>query len=46
MTRIADTTTTNKLTDWIYDVHVYPKNSTAYAAPVLWIIFFIFSAVM
>ena len=30
MTRIADTTTTNKLTDWIYDVHVYPKNSTAY----------------
>ena len=24
------TTTTNKLTDWIYDVHVYPKNSTAY----------------
>ena len=25
MTRIADTTTTNKLTDWIYDVHVYPK---------------------
>lgn len=29
MTRIADTTTTNKLTDWIYDVHVYPKNSTA-----------------
>ena len=28
MTRIADTTTTNKLTDWIYDVHVYPKNST------------------
>lgn len=30
MTRIADTTATNKLTDWIYDVHVYPKNSTAY----------------
>lgn len=30
MTRIADTTTTNKLTDWIYDVHVYPKNSTTY----------------
>lgn len=30
ITRIADTTTTNKLTDWIYDVHVYPKNSTAY----------------
>lgn len=30
MTRIADTTTTNKLTDWIYDVHVYPKNNTHY----------------
>lgn len=30
MTRIADTTITNKLTDWIYDVHVYPKNSTTY----------------
>lgn len=30
MTRIADTTPTNKLTDWIYDVHVYPKNSTTY----------------
>lgn len=30
MTRIADTTTTNKLTNWIYDVHVYPKNSTTY----------------
>lgn len=30
MTRIADTTTTNKLTDWIYDVHVYPKNATTY----------------
>lgn len=30
MTRIADTTTTNMLTDWIYDVHVYPKNSTTY----------------
>lgn len=30
MTRIADTTTTNKLTDWIYGVHVYPKNSTTY----------------
>ena len=30
MRRIADTTTTNKLTDWIYDVHVYPKNSTTY----------------
>lgn len=30
MTRIDDTTTTNKLTDWIYDVHVYPKNSTTY----------------
>lgn len=30
MTRIADTTTTNKLADWIYDVHVYPKNSTTY----------------
>lgn len=30
MTRIADTTTTNKLTDWIYDVHVYPKNGTTY----------------
>lgn len=30
MTRIADNDTTNKLTDWIYDVHVYPKNSTAY----------------
>lgn len=30
MTRIADTATTNKLTDWIYDVHVYPKNSTTY----------------
>lgn len=27
MTRIADTTTTNKLTDWIYDVHVYPKTA-------------------
>ena len=31
MTRIADTATTNKLTDWIYDVHVYPKNATTYA---------------
>ena len=30
MTRIADPTTTTKLTDWIYDVHVYPKNSTTY----------------
>ena len=30
MTRIANTTTTNKLTDWIYDVHVYPKNATTY----------------
>lgn len=30
MTRIADNDTTNKLTDWIYDVHVYPKNSTPY----------------
>lgn len=30
MTRIADSDTTNKLTDWIYDVHVYPKNSTTY----------------
>ena len=30
MTRIADNDTTNKLTDWIYDVHVYPKNSTTY----------------
>lgn len=30
MTRIDDTTTTNKLTDWIYDVHVYPKNNTHY----------------
>ncbi len=31
MTRIDNTTTTNKLTDWIYDVHVYPKNATTYA---------------
>ena len=30
MTRIADNDTTNKLTDCIYDVHVYPKNSTTY----------------
>ena len=30
MTRIADNDTTNKLTDWIFDVHVYPKNSTTY----------------
>ena len=30
MTRIADNDTTNKLTDWIYDVHVYPKNATTY----------------
>ena len=30
MTRIAVNDTTNKLTDWIYDVHVYPKNSTTY----------------
>lgn len=30
MTRIADNGTTNKLTDWIFDVHVYPKNSTTY----------------
>lgn len=30
MTRITDNDTTNKLTDWIYDVHVYPKNSTTY----------------
>ena len=30
MTRIKDNDTTNKLTDWIYDVHVYPKNSTTY----------------
>lgn len=30
MTRIADNATTNKLTDWIFDVHVYPKNSTTY----------------
>ena len=30
MTRIADNDTTNKLTDLIYDVHVYPKNSTTY----------------
>lgn len=30
MTRIADNDTTNKLTDWIYDVHVYPKSSTTY----------------
>lgn len=30
MTRIADSTNTNALTDWIYDVHVYPKNSTTY----------------
>lgn len=30
MTRIADNDTANKLTDWIYDVHVYPKNSTTY----------------
>lgn len=30
MTRIDNTTTTNKLTDWIYDVHVYPKNNTKY----------------
>lgn len=30
MTRIDNTTTTNKLTDWIYDVHVYPKNNTTY----------------
>lgn len=32
MTCIDDTTTTNKLTDWIYDVHVYPKNATTYAS--------------
>ena len=32
MTRIADNDTTNKLTDWIYDVHVYPKNATTYAS--------------
>lgn len=31
MTRIADSTDTNALTDWIYDVHVYPKNATTYA---------------
>ena len=31
MTRIANNDTTNKLTDWIYDVHVYPKNATTYA---------------
>lgn len=31
MTRIKDNDTTNKLTDWIYDVHVYPKNATTYA---------------
>lgn len=31
MTRIADSTGTNALTDWIYDVHVYPKNATTYA---------------
>ncbi len=30
MTRIADSTDTNALTDWIYDVHVYPKNATTY----------------
>ena len=30
MTRIADSTDTNALTDWIYDVHVYPKNGTTY----------------
>ena len=30
MTRIKDNDTTNKLTDWIYDVHVYPKNNTHY----------------
>lgn len=30
MTRIKDNDTTNKLTDWIYDVHVYPKNATTY----------------
>lgn len=30
MTRIANNDTTNKLTDWIYDVHVYPKNATTY----------------
>lgn len=30
MTRIANSTDTNALTDWIYDVHVYPKNSTSY----------------
>ena len=30
MTRIKDNDTTNKLTDWIYDVHVYPKNNTTY----------------
>lgn len=30
MTRIADSTDTNALTDWIYDVHVYPKNNTTY----------------
>lgn len=30
MTRIANSTDTNALTDWIYDVHVYPKNSTTY----------------
>lgn len=30
MTRIANSTDTNALTDWIYDVHVYPKNATTY----------------
>lgn len=30
MTRIANSTDTNALTDWIYDVHVYPKNNTTY----------------
>ena len=33
MTRIADNDTTNKLTDWIYDVHVYPVSYTHLTLP-------------
>ena len=34
MTKVS-TDTTGGLTDWLYDVHVFPKNSTAYGQAVL-----------
>ena len=34
MTKVNDSKT-NKLSDWLYDIHVYPKNSTSYGKATL-----------